>query len=61
MSTIIRHFTLRLDANLLRRFEHIARIDDRSANSLLRLLIRNCVSAFEQAHGPIELPEDDHS
>lgn len=59
MRTIIRHFTLRLDTRLLRRFEYLAQLDYRSASTLLLLLIRSHVSAFEAEHGPIELPEDD--
>ena len=45
-----------IDGELLRRFDYVARCDDRSMNWLL--LVRRCIAAFEQEHGPISLPEE---
>ena len=46
-----KHLSLRIDGELLRRFDYVARCDDRSMNWLL--LVRRCIAAFEQEHGPI--------
>lgn len=54
-----KHLSLRIDSKLLRRFDYVAKYDDRSMNWLLIKLVQQCVSAFEAEHGPIELPEDD--
>lgn len=49
-----KHFSLRIDADLLRQFEYVAKYDDRSMNWLLLMLIRKCIAEFEQQHGKIE-------
>lgn len=48
-----KHLSLRIDEPLLRRFEYVAKYDDRSMNWLLLSLIRKCVDEFEQQHGKI--------
>ncbi len=54
-----KHLSLRIDEELLRRFDYVARYDDRSMNRLLLRMIRQCVEDFEKEHGPIVLPEDE--
>lgn len=54
-----KHLSLRIDAELLRRFDYVARYDDRSMNGLLLSLVRKCVSEFEAQHGEIVLPEEE--
>lgn len=53
-----KHLSLRIDEELLRQFDYVARYDDRSMNWMLLRLIRECVSEFEAEHGKIVLPED---
>ncbi len=53
-----KHLSLRIDEELLRQFDYVARYDDRSMNWMLLRLIRECVSKFEAEHGKIVLPED---
>lgn len=53
-----KHLSLRIDEQLLKKFDYVARYDDRSMNWLLNALVKKCVAAFEQEHGPISLPEE---
>lgn len=54
-----KHLSLRIDAELLRRFDYVARSDDRSMNWLLLSLIRKCIAEFEAEHGKIVLEDED--
>jgi len=53
-----KHLSLRIDEALLRRFDYVAKYDDRSMNWLLLSLVRKCIEEFETEHGKIVLPED---
>ena len=53
-----KHLSLRIDADLLRRFDFVAKYDDRSMNWLMVKLIRNCIQEFENEHGTIEWTEE---
>ncbi len=55
-----KHLSLRIDEDLLRRFDYVARSDDRSMNWLLLKLINKCVDEYEQKNGkiPDEAQED---
>lgn len=53
-----KHLSLRIDENLLRRFEYVAKYDDRSMNWLLLHLIRKSIEEFEAAHGKIEISQE---
>lgn len=48
-----KHLSLRIDAELLRRFDYVAKYDDRSMNWMLLSLVRRCIAEFEQEHGKI--------
>ncbi len=50
-----KHLSLRIEEELLRRFEYVARYDDRSMNWMLNTLIRKCIEEFEREHGKIVL------
>ena len=52
-----KHLSLRIDENLLRRFEYVAKYDDRSMNWLLLQLIRKRIEEFEAEHGKISVEE----
>ena len=48
-------FTLRVDAQLLKKFKYIAESNARSANRELEIMMRRHVEKFEEANGKIEL------
>ena len=48
-------FTLRVDAQLLKKFKYIAESNARSANRELEIMMRRRVEKFEEAKGKIEL------
>lgn len=48
-----KHLSLRIEEELLRKFDYVARYDDRSMNWMLLKLVRECVEAFEAEHGPV--------
>ena len=48
-------FTLRVDAQLLKKFKYIAESIARSANRELEIMMRRRVEKFEEANGKIEL------
>lgn len=54
-----KHLSLRIDEELLRRFEYVAKYDDRSMNWLLNSLVRRCIEEFEAQHGKIEFAKQD--
>ena len=53
-----KHLSLRIDEELLRRFDYVARYDDRSMNGLMLSMIKKCIVEFEKENGRIELPEE---
>jgi len=53
-----KHLSLRIDEELLRQFDYVARYDDRSMNYVLLKLIRQFVSEFESEHGPVPQNSD---
>ena len=59
MKKTMRHLSLRVDDDLLRRFSYVARYNGRTMNSTLLLLIRRYVARFEEENGRIELTEED--
>jgi len=52
-----KHFTLRVDEGLLRKFKCIASREGRSLNAMLLWVIREGIAEFEAQHGPIPLGE----
>lgn len=54
MSFKIAKFTIRIDAELLKKFRFVAGYNARSANRELEVLIRKHISDFEKKHGKIE-------
>jgi len=53
-----KHFGLRVDAELLRKFRFACDYEGRSANAQLLVLMRKFVSGHEKEHGAIPLNED---
>ncbi len=54
-----KHLSLRIDEGLLRRFDYVAKYDDRSMNWLLLRLVKDCIDEFEQQHGKIDLNDSE--
>ena len=52
-----KHYTLRIDEDLLCRFKHVAREDRRSVNREIIFLICENIAEFEAEHGAIPSPE----
>lgn len=52
-----KHFSLRIDGDLLRQFEYVARYDDRFMNWFLLSLIKKSIADFKKEHGEIDLDE----
>ena len=51
----LKSLSIRIDNELLNKLHFIADYEDRSANSQVLHLIRECVRKFEQEHTEIEI------
>ena len=47
----IRGFTLRIEEELLRKIQYVAKYEGRSINSQILILIRECIKEFEEEQG----------
>ena len=54
-----KHFTIRVDEELLRKFRYVAKKDRRSMNNELLCLIRDNIEEFEAEHGEIPVKDED--
>ncbi len=50
----VKSVSIRIEEEMLKKLGYIADYEGRSVNSHVLVLIRECVQAFEQAHGTIE-------
>ena len=50
-------YPLRLDRTILEKFKVVAKENGRSVNKEIEMLVKNAVTAYEKAHGPIQLPD----
>lgn len=50
-----RHFGLRIDDELLKKFRFVCDYDGRSANAQILVLIRKYIAEYEKESGKIEL------
>lgn len=55
MTTDVAKFTLRIDAELLKKFRFVADYNARSANRELEVLMKKHVAEFEKENGKITL------
>lgn len=53
----IKHLSLRIDEDLLRKFSYVADYQDRSMNWMVISLISKAVKSFEEKHGEITLED----
>lgn len=45
--------SIRIDSDTLDKLHYVAGYEGRSANSQVRILIRDCIEKFEREHGKI--------
>ena len=55
---IERHFGLRIDDELLKKFRYVCEYEGRSANGQILYLIRRCVAEYEKENGRIHLSQE---
>lgn len=53
MNKKTKHLSLRIDEDLLRKFDYVAKYDDRSMNWYLLHMIKSEIAKFEREHGQI--------
>lgn len=49
-----KHFGLRVEEKLLKKFRYVCEYEGRSANSQILYLIKKCVIEYEKEHGKIK-------
>jgi len=54
MMADIKHISFRANPELLKKFNYVAKYDDRSMNWLMMRLVSNYIAKFEAKHGKIE-------
>ncbi len=54
-----KHLGIEVDPELHRKLHYISKYEGRSANGQILYLIRQCIHAFENEHGPIESIKDE--
>lgn len=55
MQSDLSKFTLRIDAELLKKFRYVADYNARSANREIEVLMKKHVDEFEKKHGKITI------
>lgn len=50
----VKHFSIRMERELLQKLSFIADYEGRSINSHILVLIRDSIQTYEAEHGPIE-------
>lgn len=53
-----KHIGIEIYPKLHYKLHYIAKYEGRSANGQILYLLRKCIKEFEQADGPIEVPEE---
>lgn len=51
----LKHISIRLEEETLKKFHYIAKYDDRSASGQIMFLINTCIRQFEAKHGEIQI------
>lgn len=54
-----KYLSLRIAEETLRKFDYVARYNDRSMNWMLINLVKRQIAAFENEHGRIEIEKKD--
>ena len=53
----IKSLSIRIDSDMLNKLHYVADYEGGSANSQILILIRDCISKYEEEHGKIEFGE----
>ena len=53
-----KHFGLRIDEQVLKKFRYVCAFKGRSANSQIIQLILKCIEEYESVHGEISIEEN---
>ncbi len=51
----IKNLSVRIDDEMLDKLHYVADYEARSANGQIIILIRDCISKFEEEHGKIDI------
>lgn len=54
----MKHISIRIDEDTLRKFHYVSGYEDRSASRQIMFLINNCIREFEEKRGKIELADE---
>lgn len=53
----VKSLSIRIEEEMLDKLHVVADYEERSANSQILILIRNCIEQFEEKHGEIEVQD----
>lgn len=56
----LKHISIRIDEETLKKFHFVAKYDDRSASGQIMYLINKNIRDFEAQHGEIVLPTQEN-
>ena len=54
----LKNMSIRFDELTLKKFQYVAKYEDRSASRQIMYLIHKCIRDFEKEHGEIKLEEN---
>lgn len=57
----VKSLSIRIDHEVLDKLHVVADYEGRSANSQILVLIRDCIEAYEEKHGAIEISDKEKS
>ncbi len=52
-----KHISIRIDADILKKFHYVSKYNGRSASGQITYLINQCIRDFEKEQGTIDLDE----
>ena len=52
-----KHLSIRIDEETLRKFQYVAKYDDRSISGQIMYLVHKSIRDFEKEHGKIDLAD----
>lgn len=54
-----KHISIRIDADILKKFYYVSKYNGRSASGQIMYLINQCIREFEKEQGKIQFAESD--
>ena len=52
---MVKMVSFRLESDMLDKLHVVSAYEERSVNGQLLILVRDCIKAYEEEHGPIEI------